>query len=103
MLSKVYFDNYLNRLDNISRPQQSNPARKTVMERIVKLYQLNKINYDEAISKVGTEAFNDVIPRFQTIGTDKIIAGKNFIILFMVKNCFYMILYFKFKKNIMMN
>jgi len=78
LLSKVYFDNYLNRLDNISRPQQSNPARKTVMERIVKLYQLNKINYDEAISKVGTEAFNDVIPRFQTIGTDKIIAGEKF-------------------------
>ena len=31
LLSKVYFDNYLNRLETASRPQQSNPARKTVM------------------------------------------------------------------------
>ena len=37
------------------------------MERIVE--QLNKgiINYDSAIELVGLEAFNDVIPRFQTI------------------------------------
>ena len=78
LLSKVYFDNYLNRLENSSRPQQSNPTRKTVMERIVKQYQLNKINYDEAISKVGSDAFNDVIPRFQTIGRDKDFANEKF-------------------------
>ena len=48
------------------------------MERIVKQYQLNKINYDEAISKVGSDAFNDVIPRFQTIGKDKDIANERF-------------------------
>ena len=78
LLSKAYFDNYINRLATSSRAQQSNPARKTVMEKIVNLYQLNKINYDEAITKVGSEAFNDVIPRFQTIGTDKTIAGEKF-------------------------
>tara|TARA_Y100000590_G_C15648936_1_gene988005 strand:- start:611 stop:1618 length:1008 start_codon:yes stop_codon:yes gene_type:complete len=78
LLSKVYFDNYLKRLEDSSRPQQSNPARKTVMERIVKQYQLNKIDYDSAISKVGNEAFHDVIPRFQNIGTDKSIAHEKF-------------------------
>ena len=78
LLSKFYFDNYLNRLENTSRPQQSNPTRKTVMERIVKQYQLNKINYDEAISKVGSDAFNDVIPRFQNIGRDKDFANEKF-------------------------
>jgi hypothetical protein len=48
------------------------------MERIVE--QLNKgiINYDSAIELVGLEAFNDVIPRFQTIGTDKEIVGEKF-------------------------
>ena len=78
LLSKVYFDNYLQRLESSPRPQQSNPSRKTVMERIVKQYKLNKINYDEAISKVGSDAFNDVIPRFQTIGKDKDIANERF-------------------------
>lgn len=78
LLSKVYFDNYLNRLENTSRPQQSNPSRKTVMERIVKKYQLKKINYNEAITKVGSDAFNDVIPRFQTIGRNKDFANEKF-------------------------
>jgi len=78
LLSKVYLDNYIERLKLSDAPQQNNPARRTKMERIVE--QLNKgiINYDSAIELVGLEAFNDVIPRFQTIGTDKEIVGEKF-------------------------
>jgi hypothetical protein len=78
LLSKVYLDNYIERLKLSDAPQQNNPSKRTKMERIVE--QLNKgiINYDSAIKLVGLEAFNDVIPRFQTIGTDKEIVGEKF-------------------------
>ena len=78
VLSKTFFDNYVSRLKNKSYPQQNNPSRKTVMERVVDSFRVGKINYNEAISKVATDAFNDVIPRFQTIGTDKSIVGERF-------------------------
>ncbi|SVA99481.1 uncharacterized protein METZ01_LOCUS152335 [marine metagenome] len=78
VLSKTFFDNYVSRLKNKSYPQQNNPSRKTVMERVVDSFRVGKLNYNEAISKVETDAFNDVIPRFQTIGTDKSIVGERF-------------------------
>lgn len=78
ILSKVYLDNYVKRLKVENLPQQSNPSRMTKMERIVEQLNLGLINYDEAILCVGNEAFNDVIPRFQTIGTDKLIVNEKF-------------------------
>ncbi len=77
-LSKVYLDNYIARIKENSFPQQSNPARKTRMERIVNSLERGLVDYATAISLVETEAFNDVIPRFQTIGTDKDIVGERF-------------------------
>ena len=77
-LSKAYLDNYIDRLNQNPLPQQNNPARKTVMERIVGAYKLGQITYNEAIERVEANAFNDVIPRFQTIGNDKWIVGEKF-------------------------
>lgn len=78
VLSKSYFDNYLNRLKVQAKPQQSNPTRRTVMERIVNSYESGKLTYDQAVDKVGLDAFHDVIPRFQSIGTDKNLVGERF-------------------------
>ncbi|KAA9327228.1 HNH endonuclease [Hymenobacter busanensis] len=77
-LSQAYLDNYLSRLAAAqAMPQQSNPARLTIMERIVREYQLGKLTYAQAVEEVGLRAFHDVIPRFQTIGTDReIVQGK---------------------------
>ncbi|EHE7894569.1 HNH endonuclease [Vibrio parahaemolyticus] len=77
-LSQRYFDAYLNRLTNNPMPQQGNPNRLTKMERIVKEYQLGALSRNEAIQKVGETAFEDVVPRFQTIGTDKSIVANRF-------------------------
>ncbi len=77
-LSKTYLDNYIARLKKNPFPQQNNPARKTKMERIIDSLENGSIDYSTAISLVTTEAFNDVIPRFQTIGTDKEIVGERF-------------------------
>lgn len=77
-LSKVYLDNYIERLASDALPQQSNPNRRTVMERIVKALQNNIITYEEAVQQVATDAFDDVIPRFQKIGTNKEIVGERF-------------------------
>ena len=78
LLSKVYLDNYIDRLRDSSHPQQNNPARKTKMERIIDSLNIGNIDYQTAISQVETEAFNDVIPRFQTIGTNKEIVNNKF-------------------------
>jgi len=77
-LSKKYLDNYIDRLSLDKKPQQSNPARLTKMERIVDSLSKGVINYDSAIEEVMLQGFNDVIPRFQTIGLDKSIVGSRF-------------------------
>ncbi|WP_051867984.1 HNH endonuclease [Vibrio sp. ER1A] len=77
-LSELYFDFYMLRLTNNPMPQQGNPNRMTKMERIVKDHQLGVLKRSEAIQKVGDTAFDDVVPRFQTIGTDKSIVANHF-------------------------
>lgn len=77
-LSQTYLENYLERLKQNKMPQQGNPHRLTVMERICNEYNLGKINYSQAIDKVAEKAFVDVIPRFQRIGTDKNIVNEHF-------------------------
>jgi len=49
-------------------PQLDQPGRLTVMERIVAKYRTGSLGYDEAIRRVGLEAFNDVVPRFHNLG-----------------------------------
>lgn len=87
-LSKVYLDNYIERLNNNDFPQQNNPSRKTKMERIVESFNKGVINYEKALELVNIDAFNDVIPRFQTIGTDKEIVGERFYHFDFGKNIF---------------
>jgi hypothetical protein len=77
-LARQYLDNYIIRLAENPKPQQSNPSRLTVMERIVAALQANTITYNQAVERVELEAFNDVVPRFQTIGSNKAIVGDRF-------------------------
>jgi hypothetical protein len=71
-------DTYIERLKTNYNPQQSNPSRKTKMERIIDSLKKGIIDYNDAINLVATEGFNDVVPRFQTIGTNKDIVGEKF-------------------------
>ena len=77
-LSKSFLNNYIERLTNEHLPQQSNSSRITKVEKIYLQLKIGAINYDRAVDLIGLEAFNDVIPRFQTIGTDKSIIGEKF-------------------------
>jgi len=76
-LSREFLQQYVDRLAQGGRPQMGIPSRKTTMERIVARYTGGAISLDEAVQEVAREGFTDVIPRFQTIGTDKeIVAGR---------------------------
>jgi len=80
-LSEGFLDAYIERIKQTGMPQQATSGRLTKMERIVSQLNLEKITYDQAIDLVATEGFNDVIPRFQTIGTDKTLVGNTFMTL----------------------
>jgi len=77
-LATNYFDIYLARLSSNEMPQQSNPNRLTKMERFVKEFQAGRLSRHQAIVRVADEGFQDVVPRFQTIGTDKNIVSGHF-------------------------
>jgi hypothetical protein len=77
-LSESFLDNYLERIGLNPTPQQSNPSRKTVLERIVTQLNLGVIDKQEAILRVSQEGLNDVIPRFQTIGNDTSLVANRF-------------------------
>jgi hypothetical protein len=77
-LSQRFLDAYLERIKKTGMPQQATSGRLTKMERIVSQLNVEKITYDQAIDLVATEGFNDVVPRFQTIGTDKTLVGNTF-------------------------
>ena len=77
-LSQRFLDAYIERIKQTGMPQQATSGRLTKMERIVSQLNLEKITYDQAIDLVATEGFNDVVPRFQTIGTDKTLVGNTF-------------------------
>lgn len=78
-LSKSFLDNYIERLSKENAmPQQTSPTRLTVMERIVSGLKYNKLTYEEAVDRVGREAFKDVIPRFHSIGSNRELAQDMF-------------------------
>jgi hypothetical protein len=70
LLSETFLNNYLAKLEERPMPQQANPARITVMERIIAELKTGRISKDQAISDTGIKGFNDVIPRFHSIGTN---------------------------------
>jgi hypothetical protein len=67
-LSESFLGQYIERLENSSMPQQGNPNRLTVMERVVKELQLGALSRSEAIDRVSEKGLENVVPRFQTIG-----------------------------------
>lgn len=77
-LSQSFLDAYIERIEQTGMPQQATLGRLTKMERIVSQFSVGQINYDQAIDLVATEGFNDVVPRFQTIGTDKTLVDDSF-------------------------
>jgi HNH endonuclease len=77
-LAASFLSQYEERIAMSGRPQQSNPGRLTVMERVVADLNLEKIDRSEAIARVADKGLRDVIPRFQTIGRDKNIVGDHF-------------------------
>jgi 5-methylcytosine-specific restriction endonuclease McrA len=71
VLSHEFLHQYLQRLaSNEAMPQQSNPSRRTKMERIVAELQVDKLSLDQAVNEVGRTAFEDVINRFHNLGDD---------------------------------
>ncbi|MEZ4623604.1 MAG: hypothetical protein R2843_02080 [Thermomicrobiales bacterium] len=64
--SSSFLDVYVDRLKQ-GKPQILNAGRLTKMERIVSLLDLGVISRDEAVQRVGKQAFVDVIPRFHTV------------------------------------
>ncbi len=62
-LAQAFFHAYRQRLIN-GLPQQTNPARKTVLEYVVEDYQRGTRTETAAILRVEREGFSDVVPRF---------------------------------------
>ena len=67
-LSRRFLNEYKSRIETNGMPQQSNPGRKTKLERIIDEQKVNLIDEGQAIWKVANEGFNDVVPRFHTVG-----------------------------------
>ena len=77
VLSHEFLQQYLQRLTpGEAMPQQSNPTRRTKMERIVAELQADKLTLDQAVGEVGRSAFEDVINRFHNLGDDLSFQGK---------------------------
>jgi hypothetical protein len=77
VLSHEFLQQYLDRLaSGDAMPQQSNPLRRTKMERIVAELQTDKLSLDQAVGRVGSSAFEDVINRFHNLGDDTALQGK---------------------------
>ena len=77
-LAEAFYFRYKQRLADYPMPQQSNPGRLTKLERIVKQVEIGQLTDLAAVDRVANEGFNDVIPRFQTIGTNRQIAADYF-------------------------
>lgn len=59
-LAERFFDLYVQRVES-GKPQLATSNRQTVMERVVGLHNVGMLDRAEAIARVETEAFNDVI------------------------------------------
>jgi hypothetical protein len=76
VLSHEFLQQYVCRLAAANAmPQQSNPARRTKMERIVADLQIGNLSLDQAVGETGLTAFEDVIHRFHNLGKDERFQG----------------------------
>jgi hypothetical protein len=77
-LSLSFLQKYRERINLTGRPQQGQQSKRTVMERIVRELEANRIDLDQAIEYVGGRGLDNVIPRFQRIGSDDSIVDRRF-------------------------
>ncbi len=77
-LADSFLKEYLERLKSSKMPQQGNPNRLTVMERVVKELDAGLITHSEAVARVAEKGLENVVPRFQTIGRDKSLLKDHF-------------------------
>ena len=77
-LSASFLQEYLEKLKTDPMPQQSNPHRKTVMERVVRQLEIGSISHSDAVDKVADRGLENVVPRFQTIGRNSWVAKDYF-------------------------
>jgi len=77
-LSVSFPNQYINRLDCGQMPQQGNPTRLSVMERVVHGLKTESISQTKALDRVATKGLENVVPRFQTIGQDSNIVKNHF-------------------------
>jgi len=77
-LAESFLNQYIQRLGDGSMPQQGNPTRLTVMERVVKELQVGTITHTKAIERVADKGLENVVPRFQTIGRNVIAVKDHF-------------------------
>ena len=77
-LSVAFLQEYIERLKTNPRPQQGNPMRLTVMERVVKKLEVGLISDSEAVDLVADKGLENVVPRFHTIGRDSTLIKEHF-------------------------
>ena len=63
-LSDSFLQQYVMRPRDNPMPQQGNPNRRTVMERVVMDLSTGSIDYADAVTRVAEQGFEDVVPRF---------------------------------------
>lgn len=77
VLSLEFFRQYQSRLSvSEPMPQQSNPSRRTLMEKVIRSHRMGLTSLDESIHVVGKEGFGDVVRRFHNIARFSDFQGK---------------------------
>ncbi|MCL0043189.1 HNH endonuclease [Dehalococcoidia bacterium] len=71
-LAYSFYLQYKERLSENNMPQQTHPSRQTKLEVIIKQTNNGQLTEEQAVERVAREGFVDVVPRFQTIGQEKI-------------------------------
>lgn len=82
-LSETFLHKYISRLKSTQMPQQGDSRKLSVMERVVKQLNLGVISYEKAIIQVSSKGLENVVPRFQTIGSHRQIGDLD------ISKCFY--------------
>ena len=77
-LADRFLREYEIRLSDSLMPQQNRPGRISKLEKTISKLKINSISRTDAVSLVATVGFEDVVPRFHTIGRDKKFAENYF-------------------------
>lgn len=77
-LADRFLKEYEIRLSDSLMPQQNRPGRISKLEKTISKLKINSISRTDAVSLVATVGFEDVVPRFHTIGRDKKFAENYF-------------------------